>query len=144
MEELELVTLVERPVGEVFAFVVQPENVPRYSSMVVAAHRTSPGPIGLGSTATLGCQVLGHRFEMAGRVTVFERDRRFVTETVAGPFHLEARLAFEPAGRDTRITSVFRGESRGVLRLAEPLVLAIARRQFHVFAGALKALLDGE
>lgn len=141
MEELHLVTHVERPVEDVFDFVVQPENLPRYSSMVVAARRTSPGPIRLGSTATLGCRVLGHRFEMTGRVTEFEPCRRFATETMAGPFQLEARLAFEPDARGTLIASVFRGESRGVLRLADPVVLAVARAQFRAFAARLKTVL---
>lgn len=73
---------VARPVEEVFAFMAQPENVPRYSPIVTEARRATSGPIALGSTAVLVCWILGLKgtetidHELLQRVRTRERGHR--------------------------------------------------------------------
>jgi uncharacterized membrane protein len=50
--EAELATVIERPVHDVFAYVVDFTNLPAYDRWVESVSRTSDGPIGVGSTWT--------------------------------------------------------------------------------------------
>jgi hypothetical protein len=48
----------------------------------------------------------------------------------------------EPAGAGTRLTVRCRADSRGFFRLAEPLVIRLAKKQFETGGENLKALLE--
>ncbi|AUY53792.1 SRPBCC family protein [Streptomyces sp. CB01881] len=41
---------VDAPVGEVFAYLARPENLPRWNHALDTTEQTSPGPIGVGTT----------------------------------------------------------------------------------------------
>jgi hypothetical protein len=45
-----------------------------------------------------------------------------------------------PAG--TQVTSLYRGESRGFFKLAEPLVVRLTRKHFETAADNLRAFLE--
>lgn len=140
--EFRTVVDVARPVEEVFAYVTQPENVPQYSPIVIEARRAKSGPIALGSTAILLCQVFGRRFELRGRVGAFAPNRKFVLETTSGPLEVEAELTFETIQGGTRITSVLRGRDGGLFQLAQPLLLGMASTRFRASARSLKTILE--
>jgi hypothetical protein len=59
-----------------------------------------------------------------------------------GPFHLEVDQMLEPAGAGARLTVRCRADSRGFFRLAEPLVIRLAKKQFETGGENLKALLE--
>ena len=42
----------------------------------------------------------------------------------------------------TQVTSLYRGESRGFFKLAEPLVVRLTRKRFETAADNLRALLE--
>jgi hypothetical protein len=48
----------------------------------------------------------------------------------------------EPAGAGTRLTVRCRADSRGFFRLAEPLVMRLAKKQFETGGENLKVLLE--
>jgi len=48
----------------------------------------------------------------------------------------------EPAGAGARLTVRCRADSRGFFRLAEPLVIRLAKKQFETGGENLKALLE--
>ncbi len=52
--------------------------------------------------------MLGHRFELLGRVSEYAPNRRFALETTSGPVRIEAELAFEPIPEGTRGTLTIR------------------------------------
>jgi hypothetical protein len=49
-----------------------------------------------------------------------------------------------PVEGGTQLTSVFRGESRGFARLAEPGMVRLAKKQFKAAAENMKALLEAK
>jgi hypothetical protein len=59
-----------------------------------------------------------------------------------GPFHLEVDQILEPAGAGTKLTFRCRADSRGFFRLAEPLVIRLAKKQAETGGENLKALLE--
>jgi uncharacterized protein YndB with AHSA1/START domain len=142
--EVEVVVDIDRAVDVVFAFVATPENASRYSALVLEARRTSIGPMAVGSSAALRCRSLGRAFELHGHVREYVPNRRFALETTAGPCQLQVDVKFEPRGEGTRLTSLVRGRTLGLFRLADSLVRTIAQTQIRDATAALKALLEGE
>ena len=85
---------------------------------------------------------LGRRYESPMACTGFAENKQFATATTGGPFHLEVDQMLEPAGAGARLTVRCRADSRGFFRLAEPLVIRLAKKQFETGGENLKALLE--
>ena len=49
MINLDLGTLIDKPVKDVFAFVADPNNMPKWNSAVVSLEQVSPGDVGVGT-----------------------------------------------------------------------------------------------
>src|SRR5438874_8769435 len=74
MIKIERTITIHRPVEEVFAYITDVQHSPRYISGQREAHKTSTGPMGVGTTfATSGKFV---RRATTCEVTEFERNRR--------------------------------------------------------------------
>jgi hypothetical protein len=87
---------------------------------------------------------LGRSFESSSQYVEYVPNERFATKTTSGPFHLEIRNDFEVVDGGTRLTSVYKGESRGFFKLAEPAVVRLARRQFETATENFKELLEAD
>jgi carbon monoxide dehydrogenase subunit G len=93
------------PVAAVFAFLVDPANLPRWMSGVLSAEETSPGPVSIGTKAHIVRQLLGQRIEADLRVTGLEPDHRIVLATETSGVRVEATLEVEPVVPDAcRVT----------------------------------------
>lgn len=142
MDEFEVVTVIGRPVEEVFAVVADVAKTPVWTPGLSEVRRTSDGPVGVGATMVYGGTFLGRRYESPVRCTGFAENKQFATVTTGGPFYLEVDQRVDPVGAGTRLTIHCRGESRGFFKLAEPLVVRLTRRQSQTAAENLKALLE--
>src|SRR5213080_3642786 len=90
---------IDRPVDEVFAFVTDPANFPRWAgALVKESRRTSPGPIGVGTTFTQANMLMGRRFISEMRVVTYEPPHRFEYETTSGPIRFAGHYTFAPVG----------------------------------------------
>jgi len=66
MIKAERTVVIDRPIEEVFAFVTDQTNTPRWQAGLVELERTTPGPIGVG-TKHKGARVfMGRRLDCAG------------------------------------------------------------------------------
>ena len=142
MNEFEVVTVIGRPLEEVFAVVQDVTKTPRWNPGLLEVRRTSEGPLGVGATMIYVGTFLGRRYESPVACTGFAENKQLATATTGGPFYLEVDQRVEPADADTRLTIHCRGESRGFFKLAEPLVVRLTKRQVETAGGNLKALLE--
>jgi uncharacterized protein YndB with AHSA1/START domain len=142
MNEFEIVRTIERPVPEVFAGLVNFDRVPDWNSGVVQV-RWEPGPpLDVGTTIVYVGKFLGRSFESPSEVTEYVPDVKYSSRTTSGPFDLEVENTLEPVDGGTRITSLFRGESRGFFKVAEPVMVRLAKNQFETSTDNFKALLE--
>jgi hypothetical protein len=122
--------------------------MPRYRALYGGAlvlglkSTTSNGPLGVGSTMVYVGRFLGRSYESPSVYTEFVANQRFASKTTSGPFHLEVENTVEAADGGTRLTSLYRGESRGFFKRAEPVVIRLTRKHFETAAENLKALLE--
>lgn len=92
--------VIDRPVEEVFAFVADFENVPKWNYYVRKVTRTTPDQTGLGATY--------HQVRQSDvqdyRVIKYEPNEKVVVKTLPpSQPAFEMRFTFEPTGNRTRI-----------------------------------------
>ena len=142
MNEFTIVTIIGRPVEDVFAVIRDVDRAPLWMPGLSEARITSDGPLEAGSTMVYQGTFLGRRYDMHAECTGLTENKHFATRTTAGPFYLETDAVLEPVAEGTRVTSTFRGESRGFFKLAEPLVVRISKRHWETAMDNVRALLD--
>jgi Polyketide cyclase / dehydrase and lipid transport len=123
--------VIERPPAEVFRFVATDhfQNHPKWDPAVTAITQTSPGPMGVGTTARLVRTDRGRRIQGTMEVTEYEPVRRFTEVSRFGPFTLHARATLAPvAPASTRLQLVIDTHARGVVGLLLPLMRGTFRK----------------
>jgi uncharacterized membrane protein len=142
MATLEFSIVVNRPIEEVFAFVSNPENVPKWSSLSREVKITSAGPIGVGTTYRSVVAFLGRRIEGETEITEYQPNRSLAEKSKSGPFPVENRTTFERVDGGTRVNFTAVAEPGGFFKLAEPLLVGMIKRQFEADFANVKDLLE--
>jgi len=141
---VEASVVINRPVEEVFAYVDDEGNAPKWESYILEAEQTSEGPKGVGTTLRGVGQLLGQRIEFTAEITDYEPNRRVTEKISGGPISLEQTLTFEPVEGGTRLTIVGEGETGGSLSMAERIVIRMFQRDVGANLAKLKDILEAE
>ena len=123
--------VIQRPPTEVFRFVATEhfQNHPKWDPAVTSITQTSPGPMGVGTTARLVRTDRGRRVEDSMEVAEYQPIRSFTEVSRFGPFTLHARATLAPvAPSSTRLELVIDTRARGVIRLLLPLMKGTFRK----------------
>jgi uncharacterized membrane protein len=142
MIKVENSVIINRPIGEVFEFVSNIENLPQWAGPVLEAKQTSDGAVGVGATQTQVAQFLGRKIETSQEVTEYEPNKKFSTKTTSGPLPMEIHYILEPAAEGTKVTLEGNVDAGGFFKVAEPLVARMLKRQTESDAANLKDLLE--
>lgn len=131
---------IDRTPEQVFDFVADVRNGPKWNPDSSNVVLTSDGPVGPGS-------VFEEEREGFGRtvttIDVFERPSRLELDARAARVHVRVRYAIEPDGATTQVTCAAELRLRGPSRLFEPVIKAVARRGVETSRGpALKAAVE--
>jgi carbon monoxide dehydrogenase subunit G len=132
---------IERPPHDVFAFVSDLENVPKWNYAIAETRKASEGPVTVGTTYRQ-VRSLPNRSEETLRVTEFEPDRRFAFEGGLGPFEGTLTYELEEIGGSTRLTNKADLEARGIAKLAAPIASGRVRGAVAENLETLKQLLE--
>jgi uncharacterized membrane protein len=142
MAKLEISTVIHRPVEEVFAVVSNFENNPKWNSSSIEVKKTSAGPIGQGTTWRSVVNLLGQRVESESEVSEYEPNRKITTKGKQGPIPTKSQVTFESVNGGTRVSAILEGEPGSFFKLAEPLLVNLAKRQFDAALANLKDLME--
>ena len=133
---------IQRPVEDVFAFLADFENLPSWNYAIVETEKTSPGPVGVGTTYRQ-LRSIPSRSEEGFQVTVFEPTSRLKIHGDIGPFTATISYLLAPTNDGTRLTNVVDLElSSGPLRLAAPLAASRVQTAVAANLDTLKQLLE--
>ena len=144
MLKLEIGIVINRPVEEVFAFLSNPENGPKWSSSSREVKITTEGPIGVGTTYHSIVTALGRRIEGEVEFIEYESNRRCATKTKSGPIPVEGQWTFKRVEGGTQVDVRLEAEAGGFFKLAEPLLVNILKRQFEADTANLKYLMEAQ
>lgn len=136
-------TVVARPIEEVFAFLADGENDPKFSPRVQEIRKLTDGPIGVGtrygSTVKDAGMTTKREFELTEfvpptRIRWAERSKNAVTAT--GGYDLA------PDGAGTRVTIFNELEGHGFGKLVVGFALRSARKGADEFAASIKRAVE--
>jgi hypothetical protein len=136
MASFENTVIIRRPVEEVFSFLADFENVPRWNYAIVETTKVSPGPVGVGTTYRQTRSV-PRRSEEGFEVTAFEPPRRLEVQGQIGPFRARISYLLEPTGSGTRLRNAVDLGSSG---LSTIVALPVTSRVKHAVAANLDTL----
>lgn len=136
--------VVARTPEDVFAFVADQTNTPRWQSGLIEVRRLTPGPIGVGTEHAFVRRVAGRRVEARNRYVRYEPSHLIAFDVGDGGItgHVEYRFESHPTG--TLVTCVMEFATRGPGRIAEPLLRRAIGREARRDDTKLAALLESD
>jgi uncharacterized protein YndB with AHSA1/START domain len=136
--------VIDRPIEEVFAFLADGENDPKFSSRVLEIAKQTDGPPGVGTVYASTVKDAGMKTKREFELTEFEAPRKIRwAETsknlVTAP---EGGYDLSPAGDGTSVTFFNVLEGHGPGALIAGLALRSARKGADAFAQAIKVAVE--
>jgi carbon monoxide dehydrogenase subunit G len=112
---------IQRPAEDVFEFLSDLGNAPKWQRGVAESRRTSEGPIRVGTRFRETVRTMGMRFEAMCEVTVFDPPRKFSMTADGKMIHYEGDFTFEPiaGGEATRLSVTASMKMKGLWRVLE-------------------------
>lgn len=141
MIKVEKSGVVDRPIEEVFAYIGDQQNAPRWQAGLVEVKRLTDGPPGLGTRHAIVRNFMGRRMEASNEYVAFEPGKLIAFKSTSGPVAFEASYLFESVAGGTKVTSRIEMDAKGLLSLAEPLIARGLRREMDAAMVTLKGLL---
>lgn len=138
MRRVEASAVVDAPPGEVFDFLADPANLPRWQTGIVSAERTSPDPVGVGSTARVVRELAGQRMAVDLAITAYEAGRRLVLESSVSGIGVEATLELAPRADATDLRFEMTIRAQNVFMA--PIEGMVAGAAEHDLADSLRRL----
>jgi carbon monoxide dehydrogenase subunit G len=104
MRRVQGTVFIAAPPTEVYAFLSDPTNVPRWQTGVISSERTSPAPTVTGSTGRVVLEVMGQRVTANTTVREAIPDRRLVLATSVSGMSVLGSLDLVAAEGGTKLT----------------------------------------
>jgi hypothetical protein len=133
---------VRRAADEVFAFISDVENNPRWQQGMRTCRWTSPAPHEVGSTYEQVAHFLGK--DVVSKFVISDHDpgRRVTFTTTKSPFPITETRVVQPQDGVTRVTAHVGGDAGGFFKVAGPLLRLLVARSVRADYGRLRRLLD--
>ncbi len=144
MAKVETSVVINRPVEEVACFLFDSTNSPQWQSGVVEMSQTSEGPPGVGTKINEVRRFLGREMKTTTEVIEYEANKKLAFKSTSGPIPIQGSYNLEPVDGGTRVTFILEADVGGFFKLAEPIVIRIAKRQFETDYNNLKDLLEAQ
>jgi carbon monoxide dehydrogenase subunit G len=141
----EATVVIDRPIDEVFAFLADGENDPKFSPRVQEIRKTTDGPPGVGTVYASTVKDAGMTTKREFELTEFQAPTRIrwaerSKNTVTAP---EGGYDLAPEGDGTRVTVHNTLQGNGLLgKLIAPLALRSARKGADDFGRSIKAAVE--
>ncbi len=127
-----------------FAYVTDPAKLESWQTSTVSAVQESEGPMRLGTRIReVHRGPRGKEFAELVEVIRYEPPRAFDLHVVEGP-PIDAELRFEAVGDGTRMRFRVHGQPRGMLRVLQPLLRPVLRRNFNSYCENLRQVMEAE
>jgi hypothetical protein len=145
MKPIPVAVDIARAADEVFEFIADFENNPRWQRGIQSSRWTSSPPHGPGATYDQLAHFLGKDIRSSFRVAEFEAGRRVKIVSTAGPFPISETRTVRPEGPSRcRVDVLVEGDAGGFFRIAAPLLRLMVQRSVTGDYNRLKRLLEGE
>jgi carbon monoxide dehydrogenase subunit G len=137
-------TVIDRPIEDVFAFLADGTNDPKFSPRVLEIKKTTDGPTGVGTVYASTVKDAGMKTNRELKITEFDPPTRMRWAEVSKNQVTASEGGYDlaPEGSGTRVTIYNVLEGHGVGKLFAPLALRAARKDADRFAQSIKAAVE--
>jgi uncharacterized protein YndB with AHSA1/START domain len=143
MINVEVSTVINRPVADVFAFVANFENHPKWETDFQEVKLLTVTPAGIGTTYDCLLKFPGQSATSKFEITEYAPDKKIAYEgQPAGPAKPKRSFLFESAAGGTKVTALPQPEFRGLFKLLEPMMAGYIRKNNVAHLNTLKRLLE--
>jgi hypothetical protein len=136
---------IDRPVGEVFAFLADGENDPKFSPRVLQIAKTTAGPTAVGTVYASTVKDAGMKTKREFKITEFESPSKIRWAEISKNIVTAADGGYdlEPVSDSKTRLRVFNVlEGHGVGKLIAGFALSAARKDADAFANRIKAAVE--
>lgn len=130
-----------RPVEQVFAFLIDPDNLRSWQSNLIETEQLTEKPLRVGSQLREVRQMGPRQAEIQAEITTFEPNKRFATRTITKP-QVTVSYTFEPRNGGTQLNYKFVMQTIGMMRLLQPLIAHSIKKDTNSDFERLKRLLE--
>jgi uncharacterized protein YndB with AHSA1/START domain len=134
---------IRRPLEEVFSYVADPLNFPRWNSAVEAVRKTSAAENGVASTYSMERELPTGRAVNELEVVASQRPREFAIRTTAGPTPFLYRYRFSGERGETVVRLDAEVEVQGTAALLPPIARRLVKNGVDDNLATLKQILEG-
>ncbi|HRC62718.1 MAG TPA: SRPBCC family protein [Dehalococcoidia bacterium] len=132
---------IDRPVGEVFAYAMDPLRIHEWRPNVLEIIDYEP-PLRAGTEYQIAENMMGRKV-FGQRVTEYQQDRLVVIETTSGSVRPVQRFSVEPLSEgSTRYTARLDITTHGFMRLMEPMFRGSVRKRMVEYGNNLKRNIE--
>ena len=135
---------IDRPVEEVFAFLADGENDPKFSPRVIEIAKATDGPPGVGTVYASTVKDAGMKTTREFRLTEFDPPTRIRWTEVSKNLVTAPEGGYDlaPDGDGTRLTVHNELEGHGIGKLLAPLAVRAAQKDADAFAERIKRAIE--
>lgn len=143
MATAEITITVERPIEEVFAYVVAIENLKEWVPVILDSWPVSGNQPEVGSKYMVKAEVMGKTMEILSEVVGYEQDRLYAYKSYGFLTYIDT-MTLKATDVGTKVTERIDMKSESwFLRLLDPLKLMISKRSHQTNQKRLKTILEG-
>ena len=138
--------VIDRPVEDVWRFMTDISNMPRWEDSHAEWKQTSEGPFEVGSTFESSSRFMGLELKTELQIMEFEPNRQFAAEATNGRAK-GTRISYflEPVeGGKTRLNRVTDAQLHGLAAILQPLLAPITRWTGGMEANNVKRILESQ
>jgi len=138
-------TQISRPRDEVFDFITNVDNLPKWQSGVVQSKRLSDGAVRVGFQYEEIVKVGPWRLNAVCTVTDVKANERFAFVAKSrGPLDYDGRFDLQPVSGGTRLTISGVARLKGIWRLMQPVLAGDLQKETRTELATIKLLLEAE
>jgi len=140
MIQHEVSIYLNRPVEQVFAFLIDPNNLRAWQSNLVETAQFTE-PLGVGTRFREVRRMGPRQADIQAEITAFEPNKHFATKTLTKP-QVIVSYSFEWENKGTQLSYRFTMQTSGFMRLLEPLIASSIRQDARSDFERLKSMLE--
>ena len=134
--------MITRPPSQVFAFLLDLNNIPKWQAEVVKSTVITPGPTKVGTRFTEEVKMGPMRTTANCEVTGLVPDKEMAFRATSSSIIYEGQVLVEPAENGSKLTLVGTAQPKGFWRLLQPMMAGEFKKSVKKELVAIKGILE--
>ncbi len=144
MINLNVSTMIYRPISQVFDFVSAPENDFQWQYGTLASARLSEGTSAIGILFRSVGHLMGRRIESTFEVTEYALNKKYGFRSLSGPLNSQTSYSFEIANGSTKVTASTQANLVNFFQMGEGILEKAMKKQLKEDLAMLKEILEAK